>query len=211
MMNKGSALIVVDVQNDFCNGGALETMGNEQIFTAINAISPLFSIVVATKDWHPVSHISFASSHSGAAAYDTIRAPYGEQMLWPDHCVQGSAGAEFHPLLEQGALTMVLHKGTDAMRDSYSAFTESDGVSHTGLAGYLRACGARQLFVCGLATDFCVLATALDARENSFPTTVIVDTISAVDIPAGNGERALTKMERAGVQFCTSSDIVAIA
>lgn len=208
-MNKDSALVIVDVQSDFCIGGALTVAGSEGIFEAINAISPLFQIVVATKDWHPSDHISFASNHSGSQIYDTISVSYGEQVLWPDHCVRGTVGASLHPLLERGALSMVLHKGTDSMRDSYSAFTESDGISLTGLAGYLRAHEIEHVFIGGLATDFCVLSTALDARKNSFQTTVVTDAISAVNIPVGSEKRALAEMRRAGVRFCTSADIVA--
>lgn len=208
MNKKDSALLIVDVQNDFCGGGTLEVPGHEQIFTAINTVAPLFSTVVATRDWHPANHISFASAHDGAAIHDTISTSYGEQVLWPDHCVQGSHGAELHKQLDQKPLHMIIHKGTDPMRDSYSAFIESDGVSHTGLAGYLQARGVKQLFICGLATDFCVRATALDACKVLPSTIVITDAISAVDIPAGSGQNALKEMEQAGIRFCTSSEII---
>lgn len=184
-MSEKSALLIVDVQNDFCDGGALAVPGSSRIFPVINRISARFPIVVATKDWHPAGHVSFASAHAGKAIYETVTVSYGEQVLWPDHCVQGSVGAGLHAELDQRPLTMVLHKGTDLRRDSYSGFTESDGVSHTGLSEYLRAHAVERLYVCGLATDFCVLYTAMDARKNGFPTTVVTDAIAAVDIPAG--------------------------
>lgn len=208
MIDKNSALIIVDVQNDFCAGGTLEVANSSRIFPVINRISPLFPRVVATKDWHPANHISFASTHPGKAIHDTVPASYGRQMLWPDHCVQATAGAELHPLLDQRPLHMVIHKGTHATRDSYSAFTESDNTTHTGLAAYLRAHGVSHLYVCGLATDFCIRFTALDAHKSSFHTIIVTDAIAAVDIPAGSGAQALQDMKAGGVTSCTSADLI---
>jgi len=206
-MSEKSALIIVDVQNDFCEGGALAVTGSNRIFPVINRIAPRFPVVVATKDWHPRAHISFASAHAGKKIHDTIAADYGSQMLWPDHCVQGTEGARLHPALNVNALNLILHKGSDQGRDSYSAFLEADRKSVTGLEGYLRARAITTIYVCGLATEFCVMATAVDAHACSFHTKVVTDAIAGIDIPAGSEARARSEMQAGGIEFCASKAI----
>ena len=210
MITKNSALIIVDVQNDFCTGGALAVPHNEHIFPIINRISPLFSTVVATKDWHPPQHISFASTHLQKQVHDTITAPYGVQMLWPDHCVQNSYGAELHRMLRSDSLSMIIHKGTQCDRDSYSAFVEADKKSVTGLAGYLHARAINTVYVCGLASEFCVKATACDAAACSLHTVVITDAIAGINTSDGGEQQALRDMEACGIMLHTSDSISGI-
>ena len=207
MIAESSALIIVDVQNDFCTGGALAVPHNEHIFPIINSVSPLFSTVVATKDWHPPQHISFASMYPQKNIYDAITVPYGMQVLWPDHCVQNSYGAELHKMLRIDSLSMIIHKGTQHDRDSYSAFVEADRTSVTGLAGYLRARAIDTVYICGLATEFCVQATACDAAACSLHTVVITDAIAGIDASEGDVRRALQEMETCGIRLCTSDSI----
>jgi nicotinamidase/pyrazinamidase len=178
------ALVVVDLQRDFLPGGALAVSGGDSIVEPIARLAPRFGIVVATQDWHPRGHVSFASSHAGAAPYTTVALPQGPQELWPDHCVQGSPGAELHPDLPDAALTLLLRKGTRRDVDSYSAIRENvdpDGERpSTGLAGWLRDRGVKRLFVCGLARDFCVRASAVDAAREGFDVVVLDDMTRAV-------------------------------
>jgi nicotinamidase/pyrazinamidase len=175
-------LIVVDVQNDFCPGGRLPVPAGDQVVPLINGLTRKFAHVVLTQDWHPPGHLSFASSHPGRAPLETIAAPYGPQVLWPDHCVQGSAGADFHPDLQISAAELVLRKGFRREIDSYSAFYENDHRTPTGLAGYLRERGLTRLFLAGLAFDFCVRFSAEDAQRSGFTACVIEDACRGIDV-----------------------------
>jgi len=193
-----ACLIVVDVQNDFCPGGALAVPKGDEVVPVINRLAARFDNVVLTQDWHPRGHASFASSHAGRKPFETIDLPYGKQVLWPDHCVQGSTGAAFHKALEITKAQLVIRKGFHRDIDSYSGFLEADRKTTTGLAGYLKEKGFRSLFVCGLATDFCVAWTALDARAAGFEASVIDDACRAIDLD-GSLERAWADMRAAGV------------
>lgn len=175
-------LIVIDAQNDFCSGGALAVPHGEDVIEPILRIAPHFRHVVLTQDWHPARHISFATSHSGKKAFETIESAYGPQTLWPSHCVQGTAGVEFHPALYLPQTEVVLRKGFRPEIDSYSAFFENDRATPTGLAGYLRERGLTRLFFAGLAYDYCVGYSALDARRLDFPSVVLRDACRAIDL-----------------------------
>jgi nicotinamidase/pyrazinamidase len=194
-----ACLVVVDVQNDFIPGGALAVPQGDEVVPEINRLAARFDDVILTQDWHPRGHASFASSHPGKKPFETIELPYGSQVLWPDHCVQGTAGAAFHPDLNLAKAQLVIRKGHHRDIDSYSAFLEADRETTTGLAGYLKERGFRKLYVCGLATDFCVAWTALDARAAGFDTTVIEDACRAIDLD-GSLARAWTEMAAAGVK-----------
>jgi nicotinamidase/pyrazinamidase len=163
-----SVLLVIDVQNDFCPGGALAVSGGDQVIAPILQIAPRFDHIVLTQDWHSANHTSFASAHPGKQPFESIDMPYGPQTLWPDHCVQGSKGAEFHPALHLPRAELILRKGFRPQIDSYSAFFENDRTTPTGLAGYLRERGLTRVFLCGLAYDYCVGYSALDARRLGF-------------------------------------------
>jgi nicotinamidase/pyrazinamidase len=201
-------LIVVDMQNDFMPGGALAVGGGDAIVPLVNQLAQNFANVVLTQDWHPKGHISFASSHPGAKPFETIAAPYGVQALWPDHCVQGSAGAALRAGLAIDHAVLILRKGFNRAIDSYSAFMEADRKSATGLAGFFREKAIRRVFVCGLATDYCVAWSALDARAAGFDTFVIEDACRAIDAN-GSLARAWAQMEAAGVQRIQSAEIIA--
>ena len=194
------ALIVIDVQNDFCPGGALAVTGGDQIIGRVNALMGEFDTVVLTQDWHPAGHSSFASQHPGAAPFTQIDMPYGPQTLWPDHCVQGSPGAAFHPDLETGPAHLVIRKGFRPEVDSYSAFFENDHETVTGLAGYLRARGAQELTFVGLALDFCVAWSAMDAARLGFGARVLEDACRAIDLE-GSLDAARDAMTAAGVKL----------
>jgi nicotinamidase/pyrazinamidase len=194
-----TCLLVVDVQNDFMPGGALAVPGGDEVVPVINRLVARFEHVVLTQDWHPRRHISFASSHPGKQPFETTRLAYGTQVLWPDHCVQGASGAVFHPDLNVTKAQLVIRKGHHAGIDSYSAFLEADRKTTTGLAGYLKERGLGSLYVCGLATDFCVAWTALDARAAGFEVTVIEDACRAIDLD-GSLARAWSDMIAAGVR-----------
>lgn len=202
-----SALLIIDVQNDFCPGGSLAVPEGDRVIPVINRIAGLFPLVVATRDWHPDDHISFASVHPGKQPQDTIEHGGITQILWPDHCVKGSAGAEFHPDLDTSPINLILHKGAKTHLDSYSAFFENDKTTATGLESYLRGLGFEQVFVVGLAEDVCVFFTATDARRLGFPTTVVTDATRGVNIPEGNLEGARNEMASAGVRFVSSGDL----
>jgi nicotinamidase/pyrazinamidase len=174
-------LIVVDVQNDFCAGGALAVPGGEEVVPIVNRVAARFPHVLLTQDWHPALHLSFASSHPGKQPFDTVRMPYGAQILWPDHCVQGTRGAELHKELDIPHAELVLRKGFRREIDSYSAFFENDGKTPTGLAGYLRERGFRNLYLAGLAFDFCVFYSAKDGHAQGFAVSVIEDACRAID------------------------------
>ncbi|WP_043613202.1 bifunctional nicotinamidase/pyrazinamidase [Ensifer sp. ZNC0028] len=194
------ALIVVDVQNDFCPGGALGVAGGDEIVPMINGLIDRFEHVVLTQDWHPAGHSSFASSHPGKNPFEMIGMPYGAQTLWPDHCVQGSAGAEFHPALEWTRAELLIRKGFRPQIDSYSAFFENDRRTPTGLSGYLRDRGIKKVTLCGLATDFCVAFSALDAVTQGFSTSVVLDACRGIDLN-GSLHAMITRMRDAGVEL----------
>ena len=194
-----SCLLIVDVQNDFCPGGALAVPNGDEVVPVINRLAARFDNVVLTQDWHPRGHASFASSHPGKKPFESIDLAYGKQVLWPDHCVQGTRGAAFHANLHTEKAQLVVRKGFHRDIDSYSAFLEADRETTTGLAGFLKEKGFRQLFVCGLATDFCVAWTALDGRATGFEVTVIEDACRAIDLE-GSLERAWAQMGTAGVK-----------
>jgi nicotinamidase/pyrazinamidase len=195
----GTCLVVVDLQNDFMPGGALAVPRGDEVVPLINRLAARFDNIVLTQDWHPRRHVSFASSHPGKKPFETIQLSYGAQVLWPDHCVQGTPGAVFHPDLNVTKAQLVIRKGHHAQIDSYSAFLEADRRTATGLAGYLRERKLEKLYVCGLATDFCVAWTALDARAAGFDTTVIEDACRAIDLD-GSLARAWADMTAAGVR-----------
>lgn len=197
------ALLIVDLQNDFCPGGALAVPKGDQIVPLVNDLASEFGHVLQTQDWHPDGHHSFASSHTGRAPYDVIEVDYGEQVLWPDHCVQGGEGAEFHPDLDTTYTELFIRKGFRREIDSYSAFYENDGQTSTGLAGYLRDRGIDALYLCGLATDFCVKWSALDGREEGFDIYVIEDATRGID-QEGSLAQAWDDMNDAGVQIISS-------
>lgn len=192
------ALIVIDVQNDFCPGGALAVPGGDEIVGTINALMGEFQTVILTQDWHPAGHSSFASSHEGKSPYETTEMPYGTQVLWPDHCVQGSSGAEFHADLNTTRADMIIRKGFNPAIDSYSAFFENDQTTPTGLDGYLRTRGISELAMVGLATDFCVNFSALDAAKLGYSVTVQMDLCRAIDLD-GSLAAAKDAMQAAGV------------
>ncbi len=200
-------LLVIDIQNDFLPGGALSVPGGDLIVPVVNRLIRTFVHVVVTQDWHPEGHASFASSHEGAKPFDVVRMPYGEQVLWPDHCVQGAPGAQLHEALDVDAAFLILRKGVNAEVDSYSAFTEADGKTTTGLAALLKARGARRVFACGLATDYCVAYSALDARGAGFDTFVIDDACRAIDA-GGSLQAAWSKMNAAGVWRVQAREIL---
>jgi nicotinamidase/pyrazinamidase len=193
-------LVVVDVQNDFCPGGALAVPGGDAIVPIVNRLAAEFAHVILTQDWHPPGHSSFASAHPGRKPFETIEMDYGAQILWPDHCVQGAAGAAFHPGLDIPGAELVLRKGFRPAIDSYSAFSENDRRTPTGLAAYLRERGFTHVTLCGLATDFCVLYSALDARAAGFAAIVRLDACRALDVD-GSLARALDEMREAGVEL----------
>lgn len=194
------ALIVIDVQYDFCPGGALAVPGGDQIVGGINRLMVDFPTVILTQDWHPAGHSSFASSHPGKAPYETVEMPYGTQVLWPDHCIQGTSGADFHEDLNTDRADMIIRKGYNPAIDSYSAFFENDKTTPTGLEGYLRTRGITDLTMVGLATDFCVNFSAVDAAKLGFSVTVNRDLCRAIDLN-GSLAAAMDGMADAGVKL----------
>jgi len=200
-------LVVIDVQNDFCPGGALEVKNGDQIVPIINRLSRLFPLVVATQDWHPSNHVSFASNHPGAKPFETRSVNGTSQVLWPDHCVKGTRGADFHPDLDTSAISLILRKGTHPGLDSYSGFFENDRETPTGLEYYLKGLGYSNVYLCGLATDFCVFFSAIDAARLGFKTYLIEDACRGVDVPEGNVASSMKKMRDAGVVSRSSGDL----
>jgi len=194
------ALIVIDVQNDFCPGGALAVAGGDQVVSLINPMIDDFDVVVLTQDWHPANHTSFAAQHPGAKAFTQVQMPYGPQTLWPTHCVQGTDGAAFHPELRLDPAQMILRKGFRPQIDSYSAFFENDRTTTTGLDGYLRSRGVRAVVLAGLATDFCVAFSALDAARLGYDVTVRLDATRAIDL-GGSLATMLDAMRTANVRL----------
>lgn len=201
------ALLVVDVQNDFLAGGALAVPRGDEVLPVINGLMDEFDSVIATIDYHPKGHVSFASSHEGRAIGDVVEVDGVAQMLWPDHCVQNSVGAELAEELRNGPLTKFVCKGIDPLVDSYSAFFDNNGQNDTGLAEYLRDCGISKIFVCGLALDYCVKFSVLDALHLGFDVTLIEDATRAVNAEEGDGERAIAQMRAAGAKTIKSSEV----
>ena len=207
MRRATDALLVVDVQEDFLPGGALAVARGDEIVPLVNRVAAQFAVVVLTQDCHPAGHASFASSHPGKRPFQTMRLPYGEQVLWPDHCVQGSAGAAFAAGLDIPHAQLVIRKGHHRKVDSYSAFLEADRKTKTGLDGYLTSRGVRRVFCVGLATDFCVAWTALDARRFRFQAAVIEDACRAIDTE-GSLVAAWKAMKEAGVRRLSSAAVL---
>jgi nicotinamidase/pyrazinamidase len=200
-------LVVIDLQNDFCPGGALAVADGDVVIEVVHRVASRFEHIVLTQDWHPKGHSSFASSHPGHIPLETVEVAYGEQTLWPDHCVQGTAGAAFHPDLHLPRAELILRKGFRKEIDSYSAFFENDQVTHTGLAGCLRERGLQRVFLAGLAYDFCVGYSALDARRLGFPAMVIRDGCRAINA-GGSVSSIERKFDEAGVVLIGSDDLI---
>lgn len=203
-------LIVIDVQNDFCPGGALAVPDGDAVIPVIHRVAPLFQHILLTQDWHSPDHASFASEHSGKKPFEQIDLSYGPQTLWPDHCVQGTRGAEFHPSLQLPQAELILRKGFHRAIDSYSAFFENDRTTSTGLAGYLRERDLTRVFFAGLAYDFCVGYSALDARRLGLPATVIREACRAIDLN-GSVQKIEREFAAAGVEVADSGSLSAWA
>jgi nicotinamidase/pyrazinamidase len=203
-----SVLIVVDVQNDFCPGGALAVPKGDEVIRPINRLIDAFEHVILTQDWHPRSHSSFATSHAGKAPFSNTTMFYGEQTLWPDHCVQGTPGAEFHRDLVWTKAELIIRKGFHTTIDSYSAFFENDRTTPTGLGGYLKERGLSHLVIAGLATDYCVAYSALDAARLGFEVAVAMDACRAIDL-GGSLKSAEEQMRAAGVKLTESTQLAA--
>lgn len=206
MQDASTALIVVDVQNDFCPGGNLAVPDGDAVVPVINRLALQFETIVLTQDWHPAGHASFATSHQGRAPFELVEMLYGPQVLWPDHCVQGSEGARFHPALDLSRAQVVIRKGFRREIDSYSGFIEADRRTPTGLAGYLAARGVKRVVIAGLATDFCVNWTAQDAVAAGFETFVVEDACRAIDLD-GSLAASWTQMAEVGVRTLRADDL----
>jgi nicotinamidase/pyrazinamidase len=204
-----SVLLIIDVQNDFCPGGSLAVEYGDTIIPRINSLMHRFPLVVATRDWHPSGHVSFADAHPDGAPGDTVTHNGIEQQLWPAHCVQGTSGADFHPDLDRKPINLILHKGTSSDLDSYSAFFENDHTTPTGLEGYLKGLGIRKVYIAGLAEDVCVRFSAEDAVGCGFETFVIADCTRGVDIPQGSVQTARRSMQDRNVGYIQSTDLKA--
>jgi nicotinamidase/pyrazinamidase len=201
-----AALLVIDVQNDFIPGGQLPVPEGDHIVPLINRLARQFKQVVIAQDWHPAGHASFASSHPGHQPYDVIQLPYGEQTLWPEHCVQATYGAELHPELDLPHAQLIIRKGCNPDIDSYSAFLEADRRTTTGLSGYLKERGIDTVYMVGLALDFCVMYSALDARAAGFNAFVVLDACRAIDMN-GSLAAAIDRMQGAGVGLIQSTEL----
>jgi len=204
---RDDVLMVVDMQYDFLPGGSLAVAGGDAIIPLVNRLGGRFENVILTQDWHPADHVSFASNHPGAAPFEVMTLPYGPQVLWPDHCIQASRGAELHDDLDLAQAQLIIRKGYHETVDSYSGFQEADRRTRTGLEGYLRERNLKRLFLAGLATDFCVAWTALDARAAGFETYVVADATRPIDTN-GSLARAWADMEAAGVRRIGAGDII---
>lgn len=203
------ALLVVDIQNDFCPGGALAVPQGDTIIPVINELGRHFDHVFLTQDWHPKGHLSFASAHKGKEPFDSVQLEYGEQILWPEHCIRGTIGAEFHTDLYLERAELIIRKGFHKEIDSYSSFFENDHQTPTGLAGYLRERRIDTLYICGLATDFCVHWSAVDGIKQGLDIHVILDAARGIDTN-GSMEHAMQEMRKAGVRFTTSDEILGL-
>ena len=208
MSEKKEALLIIDVQNDFCPGGTLAVPGGDRIIPYIDTVMPVFETIIATQDWHPPNHGSFASTHPGKKPFETGIVSGIEQTLWPDHCIAGTEGAELHPALRTEPVGLILRKGMNAHVDSYSAFTENDRSTRTGLHGYLSALGINNVCLCGLATDFCVFYSAMDSVRLGFHTVVIIDACAGIDFPAGNITRCIDEMKSHGIVISSTKEIL---
>jgi nicotinamidase/pyrazinamidase len=206
-ITNNDVLIIIDVQNDFCPGGALAVADGDAVIDPIHRVASKFEHIVLTQDWHTAGHSSFASAHAGKKPFEQIELSYGMQTLWPDHCVQGSRGADFHPALRLPRAELILRKGFRPLIDSYSAFFENDRATATGLAGYLRECGLTRVFLAGLAYDFCVGCSALDARRLGFETIVLRDACRAIDLN-GSVERIEAEFAKAGVRLMGNTELL---
>lgn len=206
MTGDGDVLIVVDVQNDFCPGGALAVPRGDEVVPVVNRLARQFAHVVMTQDWHTPGHLSFASAHPGKQPFETTELPYGTQVLWPDHCVQGTPGAAFHAGLDLPQVELILRKGFRRTVDSYSAFFENDRATPTGLGGYLRERGLRRLFFAGLATDFCVRYSVEDARRLGFETFVVDDACRGIDT-GGSLAAARDSFQRVGARVIAAGAV----
>lgn len=201
------ALLVVDIQNDFCPGGSLAVPNGDAIVPTVNKLVNVFDAVIQTQDWHPAGHSSFASSHPEKDPYDTVEIEYGTQVLWPDHCVQGSMGAEFHPELNTLKTQVIIRKGFRKSIDSYSTFFENDQETTTGLTGYLNQRGITDLYTVGLATDFCVKWSILDGIDEGFNMHIVKDAVKGIDLD-GSLDAAWNEMKEKGVDVVTSEDLL---
>lgn len=201
------ALLIVDIQNDFCPGGALAVPDGDTIIPVVNKLIDHFDVIIQTQDWHPENHSSFASSHVGKDPFDTVEMDYGTQVLWPDHCVQGSEGAEFHEDLNTLKSQVVIRKGFRKAIDSYSTFFENDQKTATGLKGYLKQRGVTDLFTVGLATDFCVKWSILDGIDEGFNMHIVEDAVKGIDLN-GSLDEAWDEMKKKGVKITQSKDIL---
>ena len=206
MTTSETAFLVIDVQNDFCPGGALAVTEGDQVVPVVNRLMPRFPLTVLTQDWHPADHTSFAANHAKAEPFSTVDMPYGTQVLWPTHCVQGTDGAAFHTELDADRAHLVVRKGFRAAIDSYSAFFENDRTTPTGLHGYLQDLGVRNVTVAGLATDYCVHDSVVDAVELGYRVTLVEDGCRGIDLD-GSLEKALADMRGRGVAFTASGDL----
>jgi nicotinamidase/pyrazinamidase len=206
-MGKEKALIIVDMQNDFCPGGALEVKEGDRIIETINSLAGRFEVVVATQDWHPPEHRSFASAHPGKRPFDLIELNGRKQTLWPPHCIQGTWGAELVKDLDQTRIRTIFRKGMDPDVDSYSGFRDNLKEAVTGLDGYLRSLGIRDIYICGLATDFCVYFTAMDGLEMGYGVWIILDGTKGIDLPRGSLDEKLERFRRDGGKVITSSEV----
>lgn len=204
-----NALLLIDIQNDFCPGGALAVPDGDSVVEVANRLQPRFDLVIATQDWHPSDHGSFAANHPGRAPGEVIELGGQPQILWPTHCVQGSSGAAFHPGLDLDRVSAIVRKGTDPGIDSYSAFFDNGHLRTTGMAGLLREQGVDHIYLVGLATDYCVKFTALDGVREGFGATVLVDGCRGVELESGDVERALDEMQEEGVEIATSEGLAA--
>lgn len=202
------ALILVDLQNDFCEGGALEVPGGSEVISLANKLQSCFDKVIATQDWHPANHTSFASNHPGHGISDVVRTDKILQILWPAHCVQHTKGAEFHPGLETSQIMKIFHKGIDTEIDSYSAFYDNEHLRATGLGDYLKEQGVTDVYILGLATDYCVKYSALDAVQLGFNVYVIEDACRGVDLAPGDVDASIRQMHDAGIHIIQSSEII---
>ncbi|TFG63853.1 MAG: bifunctional nicotinamidase/pyrazinamidase [Spirochaetales bacterium] len=206
-MKKSDALLVIDVQNDFCPGGCLAVPEGDGVLGPINRMSGNFQTVAATRDWHPPGHASFAASWEGKKPGDTVSIDGLNQYLWPEHCVRNTRGAQFHENLDTRPFSLVLNKGRSLKLDSYSAFFENDRKTPTGLSGYLGELGATKVYVCGLATDYCVFFTVMDALSLGLAVVLVEDAVRGVDLPSGGLSAALDAMKKAGTDFLPSGKV----
>jgi nicotinamidase/pyrazinamidase len=203
-MEENKALIIIDVQNDFCPGGSLAVPGGDEIIPTINKLNGKFERIIATQDWHPHNHMSFAVNHPEKKDFDIIDYDGIKQVLWPEHCIFGTKGADFHPELDIKNVNLIIRKGSNPWIDSYSAFRENDKKTITGLEGYLKNLQIKEIYLCGLALDYCVFYSAMDSRELGFGTYVIIDATKGIDSPEGSIDRAFEEMRKKGIKIINS-------